>query len=77
MFEKAGFILYPEWVNSNWSAWEPDDPHQMMMVPMMFAWQIMAVIMFQGIIMLLMYKRAKSKFGSERLELCDYALYSR
>jgi hypothetical protein len=76
-FSKAGFVLYPEWVNSNWSTWEQNDTHQMMMLPVMFAGCIMMVIMWQGTIMVIMYRRAKAKFGSERLEIHEYALYSR
>ena len=74
---QAGFILYPEWVNRNWSSWEQDNHHQMMILPMMFSWHIMAVVSWQAVIMALMYRRAKAEFGSEWSKIDEVTQYSR
>ena len=74
---KAGFILYPKWVNSNWSSWEPEGHREMMILPMMLAWYIMAVIIWQAIIMAIMYRRAKTRFGPDLLKNHDITQYTR
>ena len=74
---QAGFILFPKWVNSSWSSWEPDDHHQMMILPMMFAWHIMAVIFWQSIIMAITYRKAKAVFGQGLLKNDHIIQYSR
>jgi len=72
-----GFILYPKWVNSNWSSWEPEGHEQMMILPMMLAWYIMGVILWQVVIMAIMYRKARAMFGPDQLRKFDITQYTR
>ena len=49
----------------------------MMILPMMLAWYIMAVILWQAIIMAIMYRKVKARFGLDLLENHYINNYSR
>lgn len=74
---QVGFVLYPDWVSSNWVAWDSEEHRSLMILPMVFAWHLMATLIWQGVILFLTYKRAKSQFGSQWKYTPDVTQYSR
>lgn len=48
----VGFILYPP---QGWKTWDPEDHEQMMIVTMMFTWNVGGVVIFQLILGCIVY----------------------
>lgn len=58
-FWMVGFILYPPWGEQ----WADDDHEQMMIITMMFCWNIAGVLVFQMCFAVVMYCLAKRYYG--------------
>ena len=68
-FYHIGFILYPP---AGWAAWKKEDHTQMMVVTMMFVWNLAAIVLFQLAVGFFCYRwirRRMSLLGSKAI--CD------
>ena len=62
---QVGFILYPgavAWLDL--TVWDEEAHTNMMILPMMFAWHLLAVLAWQVVLLYLAFRRARATFGS-------------
>ena len=61
---QVGFILYPgavAWLGL--TTWDEEAHTNMMILPMMFAWHLLAVLAWQVVLLYLAFRRARATFG--------------
>lgn len=67
-FYHIGFILYPP---NGWSTWKSDDHKEMMIVTMLFVWNLAAILLFQILVGFMSYcwiKRRMKLIGITRID---------